>query len=337
MNVQRLTKIGIVVTASIIIFIWGLNFLKGKNFFRKETMLFALYNQVDGLSISSPVTINGFQVGQVRDIQVSENNTSNIVVKMAIEGKYNIHRDCMAMIYSADIMGTKAIKLILGTTNLVHESGDTLLVGVEGDLKDQVSAQMLPLKYKAENLMLSVDSVITVIRYIFNKNTQINLAKSFESIKTTIATLEHSSFLFDTLLQTERSKFSLILNNVSNITNSLKDITLLIKNNGDTFTKTINNMNAFSDTLANVNISKTLNETNEVLARFNSIVTKIDKGQGSLGMLVNDKVLYQQMSDASVNLNLLLKDIEKNPKKYVRFSAVDMGKTVITNEKDTVK
>ncbi len=176
--------IGLVVIGTIVIFIWGLNFLKGNNLFSSEQIYYAKYSSVDGLMQSSSVTLKGLKVGQIKSIRFV-NNGNNLVVEFSVTKPVNFPKNTIARIVSADIMGTKQLKLVLGNSTQRLHSGDTLIGETEGGLKEQVSMQMLPIKQKAEKLMSSLDSVLSVIQYIFNKDTRNNLRNSFGSIDQT--------------------------------------------------------------------------------------------------------------------------------------------------------
>ncbi len=317
--------IGIVVSATIAVLVWGINYLKGKNFFITEKQYYVVYNKIEGLTVSNPVTINGLRVGLVRDIYFYPDNSGRIVVKFVLTQDYKIPDSTIAMIYSTDLMGSKGISLNLSNSNKYYNIGDTLLPATEKDLKEQVSAQMLPLKRKAEELMFSMDSVMTVIQYIFNKQTRDNLSKTFESIKMTVRNLESTSISLDTLMRNEKGKLAIIFDNIESITTNLK-------NNNEKLTTILTNFSDISDTLAKANLYKTITNANKVLADASEIFAKIQRGEGSMGMLINNDSLYNNLNRSAYNLDKLLYDINQNPKKYVHFSLFDFGKTYNVDE-----
>ena len=170
MKKSRYIIIGIIVFITILIMTWGINFLKGKNFFRKEISYYIVYDQINLLEEAGPVTLNGLQVGIVKDIYLHPDNSGKIIVKIYItNNKVILHERSLARIYSLDLMGSRGIELIQGNTATMHISGDTLTAAMEGDLVDKVSAEILPVKRKAESLMASIDSVMAVIQYVFDE------------------------------------------------------------------------------------------------------------------------------------------------------------------------
>lgn len=324
-KIRTEVKAGIIVLITIGALIWGFYFLKGKDIFKNEDLYHAVYKRVDGLSESSLVLINGLKIGLVRKVDFISETDRNIIVTFAVPRDYKIQKNSVAEIFSLDLMGSKGIRINITSDSLFYKPGDTLISLIERDLKEQVSAQVLPLKSKAEDLLKSMDSVMVVIQYIFNESTRDNLSKTFASIKKTIENLEHSSVALDTLMQNEKGKLSRIFSNVESITHNLKA-------NNDQLTNVINNFSNISDSLAKSNIKSTIYNANQALTDANLILNKIKSGEGTIGMLLNNDSLYNNLERSSLNLDKLLKDIRENPKRYLHFSVFDFGKTVIVDE-----
>lgn len=300
--------------------------MKGKRFFKDPFYYYVIYNKIDGLELSSPVVINGMKVGKVREINFMPNRKGLLIVRFDLEKKFDIPDSTIAQIYSMDIMGTKAIQLSLGKSKKMHNVGDTLISSMELDLKDAVSAQVLPLKIKAEGLILAVDSILQVIKYIFNENTRDNMKQSFESIKLTVANLESTSKNLDTLVTSERGKLSRIFSNIESISFNLKT-------NNDKITNILNNFSSLSDTLVKSNIKNVILNADRILSKTNKIIEDINNGKGTIGMLINNDSLYRNLENASNNLNKLVFDINENPKRYVHFSIFDRGRTYLIKDK----
>jgi phospholipid/cholesterol/gamma-HCH transport system substrate-binding protein len=324
MRISNITKVGILVVATFAMLIWGISFLKGKNFFKQENEYYVIYDRVDGLSKSASVMLNGLKIGQVRSV-IFDQKTTKIIVKFAIGEEFTLPDSTVAQIMSSDLMGTKAIDLTYGKSTKFHEKGDTLISAIEESLKDQVSLQMLPIKVKAESLMSSMDSVLAVIQSIFNEGTRANISQTFTSIKMTIENLEKTSVTLDTMLRNEKGKIGKIFSNIEFITYNLK-------NNNQHITNIITNFSTLSDSLAKVNISKTLTQADKALKNANEILTKINTGEGSMGMLLNNDTLYNNLESSAHSLNKLLDDMQKNPKRYVHFSMFDFGRSIQVTE-----
>ena len=186
MKYKREISIGLVFIVALALFIWGFNYLKGFNLFKEQRVLYAVYDQVSGLTKANPVSINGLKVGQVSDIYFEPGYSGKIIVELTIETQLPIPKNSVALIYSSDLMGSKAIDLKLGSDTALAINGDTLLNQVEASLKEAVNQQIQPLKAKAEELIVSIDSVVTVIKQIFNEQARDNLTSSLASVQATL-------------------------------------------------------------------------------------------------------------------------------------------------------
>ncbi len=275
--------------------------------------MYAVYNQVGGLSKANPVSINGLKVGQVSDIYFEPGFSGNIIVEITVETQIPIPKNSIALIYSSNLMGSKAIDLQLGNDSVYINSGDTLNTRVEASLKEAVNQQIQPLKAKAEELILSIDTVVTVIKAIFNEKAKENLSNSLASIQQTFANLESASYNLDTLVSSEKTRLAQIMVNLESLTNTLRD-------NEGNINNILSNFSTLSDSLAQAHIPETFASINRVVSDVAVIVEKINNGEGSIGMLVNDDNLYKDLQKSAEQLHLLMEDIRLNPKRYVRFS-----------------
>ena len=331
MNKSGIIKIGALLVVAIVIVIWGINYLKGKDIFKKDDTYYVVYNKINGLSKSSSVTINGFKIGIVSSIKFYQDTSAYLVAELIVNNKYKIRKGSIAQIFSQDFMGTKAIQLLHGKDTVFFKDGDTIPGAIEGDLMEQVNMEMLPLKRKAESLMSSIDSAITMFRAVFNENTQENLRKTFASIKITISNLESSTFTLDTILTGEKSTLERIFSNVDSITLNLKD-------NNTEISNVIKNFSSISDSLVKADIARTILRTDSALLQFNQILSAINDGDGSIYQLLHNDTLYRNIENASYHLNRLLRDMHENPKRYVNFSLMDFGKTIYVEDKpDDIK
>ena len=326
-------KIGLVALSAIIILIWGISFLKGKNIFTNSTYFYSIYEEVDGMEVSANVRINGFTVGKVTDVFFHPDNSGKIIVKYEMYEEFVIPKNSVANIYNADLMGTKAIQLQIGNSALYASSGDTLFSSIEGDLKDEVNKQVLPLKNKAEDLISSIDSVMTVITTVLDKDARASLTNSLLSLNRTFSTMELAMVKLDSMIYYNDTRVTNILKNVESITSNLH-------NNNESLGNVIKNFESISDSLAKSQIRSTINNLDKSLNNFNDGITKINNGEGSIGLLINDKELYNNLSSASSQLDQLLIDMKKRPKRYVSFSLLGGQKTNLEfkkTSKDTIK
>jgi len=318
-KISKYTKLGFLIIASLFILIWGINFLKGIDILRRNTKYFVVYDKIDGLLKSSTVSVNGFQVGQVSEIKFMGDYSGRILVALSLKGDFKIAKGSTATIVSSDIMGTKSVKLEIVHSGEFYHPNDTIPGTTEKDLKEQVSMQVLPLKKKAEELIASLDSALTVVTYVFNKRTRQNLTQSFENINRTIANLESASGQLKETMN--NGKINSIITNVDSISTTFKH------SSGDII-NIIKKMSSLSDSLSKLNISPVFAEIESSVKGLNTIIKKLNTTDSSAGMLINDPVLYKNLNSLAGSLDLLLKDVRNNPKRYVHFSAFNMGKDV---------
>lgn len=313
MKYKKEISIGLVFIAALAFFIWGFSFLKGFNLFKEQRVIYAVYDHVSGLSRANPVSVNGLKVGQVSDIYFEPNFSGSIIVEITVETQIPIPRNSIALIYSSDLMGSKAINLQLGTDSVYIQNGDTLATKVEASLKEAVNQQIQPLKLKAEELILSIDSVVMVIKAIFNEKARENLSNSLASIQETFANLERASLNIDLLVEAEKTRLAAIMTN-------LETITTTIHENEENISNILSNFASISDSLAKAEIPRTFANINRVISDVAGIIEKVNNGEGSIGMLINDEDLYKDLQKSAEQLHLLMEDIRENPKRYVKFS-----------------
>ncbi len=305
--------IGVTFILALALFIWGFNFLKGKNILRKQYFYYAKYENIEGLEVANPVLINGLRVGQVNKVYFSPDLSGKIIVLMMLNQDFPVPSNSIARIISADLMGSKSIDLKLGTDATLAQPGDTLASSTEASLKDEVNAQVQPIKVKAENLLSSIDTLVVAIQTIFNESARDNLVKSFDDIRLTFNNLERTTSNIDTLVGTEATRIASILENIDSISYTLSE-------NRESISNIIVNMETFSDSLAQVDISGTFKKADATLAELEGILAKINEGEGTIGMLMHNDTLYMEINKSAEELNKLLEDIRLNPKRYVKFS-----------------
>jgi len=313
LKISKEFKVGFFFVLAIAAFIWGFNFLKGKNLFAPEKMYYAVYSQIGGLEKSNPVFINGLKVGQVSDLYFDPQMSGDVIVELSITSDFPVASNTVAKIFSSDLMGSKAVELVLGDAPAQAAYGDTLMTSLEASLSESVNAQIAPLKKKAEDLISSIDTMVVAVQGVFNKDIKNELLASIQSIKITFQNLENTSANLDEFVLTQSGRISSILYNIDMISNNLNE-------NEDEISNILANIEVFSDSLSHANIPETFAKLNQTVGEVNQIVDKINKGEGTMGMLINDDKLYIELEKSARELNQLVEDVRVNPKKYVRFS-----------------
>jgi phospholipid/cholesterol/gamma-HCH transport system substrate-binding protein len=299
-------KVGILITAALAALLWGLNYLKGKDVFTSRNKYYAVYSSVDGLVASNPVLMNGYRIGIVNDISFMPDNSGRLLVSLLVEKDVFVSRNSVAKIYNSDLIGTKALRIDLGNNTDRLEDGDTLVAELEQGLADKVGKELGPLREKTEALVVSIDSMVTMLKTVFDPNTRNNLQSGIGHMNNTLAS-------FDEMMNSDKGKLKIMIDNLASITTNLKE-------NNAQITNILNNLSQVSDTLAGEHFANTIRKAEEVMEQTNEIMSKINSGEGSLGQLVNDKGLYNNLDSTATSLDALLKDMKDNPKRYVHFS-----------------
>lgn len=299
--------------AALGLFIWGINFLKGKDVFSRERVVYAEYHEVSGLTKTNPVLLRGMRVGQVSKLVFHPNMKGSIMVTFSLDTDFPIPKNSVARIISSDLLGSKAVEIQIGNSTELIASGDTLMSSLETSLMDEVNAQVAPLKMKAESLLSSIDSLVVVVQAVLNDDARDNITKSLNSISSTFSNIEKTSNTLDRAVDEERLRIGEILRDAKTVTASLEE-------SSDDFNRLIENLALFSDSLIVADVPGTLRKADESIMQIGLLVEKINRGEGTFGMLMHNDTLYFELERSAEELNKLLEDIRANPKRYVKFS-----------------
>jgi phospholipid/cholesterol/gamma-HCH transport system substrate-binding protein len=307
LKIKNETKVGILATVAIAILVLGYSFLKGNDVFTSENTYYANYERVDGLTVSKPVYVNGYQIGRVSGLTLLPDGS--ILTEFKIDKKYQVPENTIARIASTDLLGGKAIVFDLGDSNVYAQTGATLNSDVQKNIMEQVE----PIQKKAEALFAVLDSVLTSVNSTISPDFQKNINRSLQSIANTLYTLENTAVQVDGMVGTQKSKISGILTNMESISANFS-------NNNEKLSNIFANLETVSDKAARLNFEETMNKANMAVSDLQLVVDSINNGRGSLGKLLNDDELYNNLEDASKSLDNLIIDVKQNPKRYVHFS-----------------
>lgn len=294
---SREAKIGIVTAIALAMLYFGINFLKGINIFTPDTRLYVQYERIDGIVPTTHVLINGYQVGQVSNIIFDYSKEAPITLELTVDKKLNVPKGTVAKIYDTGLMGDKAIELKLGKSNELCHEGDTLTGIIGGGMIDQVVEAVLP---PIEALVPRIDSVLCAIDSIVRDD---NVRKILAN--TAGATQE---------LKTASSKMNRIIDN------DLPPIMADVKN-------VTGKLSAAGNKFETVNWDKTLGELNNTLGNLRAATDKMNSSDNTLGLLLNDKAVYNHLDSTMQSANQLLIDLKANPKRYVHFSVFGQKST----------
>jgi len=308
-------KTGFSAVIAVVVLYFGMQYLKGINILDNSRTFYAEYDNIRGMQVGSSVLLNGYNVGMVGTIDLLIGDQTALLVTIKINKEFNIPINSVSKIINQDLMGTKGIALILGNSLEYAQSGDTILSAIENSLQEEVNAQILPLKIKAEQLIGSVDSVMMIVTAVLNKDTRENLRNSLQSLNETFLLMSSTMIKVDSLVGINDERISKVVRNLESITTNLES------SNGEIKT-ILTNFATLSDSLVKADIVETLRNVSE-------ITLKINNGEGSIGLLMKDDKLYANFEKSTRELAALLEDIKKNPSRYVNFSIIGGGKPYV--------
>ncbi len=300
MKRSKEVKTAVLALGTILLFIFGYSFLKGTNILDKDNTFFVTYDNVEGLAKASPVTINGLLVGKVKDITFLNNQGKLLVSFSVTESDFEFSKNSLVRIYSSGLLGGKSLGLYpeYDPENRAV-SGDTLVGSVEDDMLVAVTKALGPLEDKVNNTLVTLDVLLHSITDILDPKTRANLQKSIANLNTTMESLNDASSSLNGLLKENKGSLNNTFANLENMTT---------------------NFNSLSDSLSKLETGKLFSELQNVVTRFDTISSALQNGEGSMGKLLTDEQLYENLKGASKQLEELLEDVKLNPKRYLHIS-----------------
>lgn len=311
MKISNETKVGAIAVVAIAILILGFNFLKGKKLWSDDTLITGKYGNVMGLQNSNPIIINGLQVGTVYKI-TTDKNMRQIMVDMNITKDIYIPKNSIAIIKGNPI-GSTSIEIKLGDATQNLKDKDTIYTETSSGVFDDVLKKVDPVLYEVRKAVTSIDTLLGKFNTILDPTAQNNVASSLANLNRVTAMLVYSSASLNTLLNTQTGALAKSLNNVSSITSNFAT------NNGK-INSVMSNLDKTTQKFADLNFKRTLDTLDRTVNELRNMVGKFNNNNGTLGKLINDPSLYQNLASTGNKLNLLLDDIRINPKRYVNIS-----------------
>ncbi|HEY9221864.1 MAG TPA: MlaD family protein [Lutibacter sp.] len=302
MKITRELKTGVVAIAVIALFIWGYNYLKGQNLFDAASKTyFTEYSNVQGLNTASIVTLNGLEVGKVIAINFNPDPAKRgwLTVEFSVETNLEFSKNSIARIYSASLMGGKSLALVPSYEGETAKPGDFFKGEIEADVIASVSENLKPLFEKVGKAVVSADSVLVGINEIMDAKTKADLKSGIAELNATISNFNAISKSVNEMVATNKVKIGNTLTNAELMTNNFAKL---------------------SDSLANSNLGATIKNLETTVNSLNGILANAESGKGTLGKLLKDEEMYNNLTSASKELDELLREMKLHPKRFVHFS-----------------
>ncbi|MGB1206664.1 MAG: MlaD family protein [Chitinophagales bacterium] len=343
MKLSNEVKVGILATISLVVLFFGYNYLRGKGLFSSENTFYAEYEKVDGLLAANPVLMNGLQVGIVEQIYLKEDGSGKIMISFTVDPNVQVNSLTSANISSTGLLGDKALNLVISQPEAHIEttlmaSGDTIRGVEEVALTEMALNEINPIKEKVENMLATLDSTLVAVNYLLRSSEMIEtingLSRSVESVQSSIKNIDGILANVNDFTETDLKKIGGILSNTEDLTTGLK--MSLVKVDG-----LVSSAEKVTNNVANLELEKTVNTVNKTLATANgalaevtTITEKINRGEGSIGLLFKDDALYNNFAIASSDLDKLLVDFKANPKRYIGLSLINFDRSKKKKKKD---
>ncbi|MFK7813140.1 MAG: MlaD family protein [Maribacter sp.] len=299
MKLSREVKTGILVILGILAVVFGFSYLKSSSFFDNSSTFYAVYDNVGGLQSGTQVSINGLVVGNVSSIRFKDNQFKSVVTFNINEG-YRFSKNSLAEIYDTGIIGGKGVQVIPVFDGApLAKSGDTLQSSVKPGITDLVQEKLTPLQLKVEGAVTNADSLLMNVNDVLDARTKLELRQSIAGLNKLVSSFQVSANALNQVLSTNQKELDSSIKNVNTITSNFAKL---------------------SEELSKSDLAGTIKGLQGTVDNLNSLLLKIEKGEGSLGKLANDDEFYNNLSNASKELDLLLQDFRLNPKRYVNVS-----------------
>jgi phospholipid/cholesterol/gamma-HCH transport system substrate-binding protein len=311
MKINNETKIGLLAIVGVVLLVIGFNFLKGKSLFKKSTNIYAVYTDVQGLTKSNPVIINGLQIGRIENLDGGK-DMKHIIVTVTLSKDVNIPSNSLAVI-NPNLLGSPSLEIQLGNSTKYLHNGDTLITTLSGGAFDEALKMINPVLYEVKNAVKSLDSVLHIISGVFDPTTKSNVKGIIANLNATTASFAITSVSLQQMMNAQTGALAKSLDNFNTFTANLNS-------NNEKLNQILANTQTASAKIAAIDIQKTIDTLNIAVNNFKIGSSKINSKDGSLGLLLNDKTLYTNLEGTSNKLNILLDDIRVHPKRYVNIS-----------------
>jgi len=301
MKISKQAQIGILAVVTLAMLFFGFNYLKGSDIFSKANRYYVIYDNVDGLTASNPVTLNGLNVGRVERIDILQNRGNQLLVAVDVDKKIAIGRGTKALLADAGVLGGKVIILQVEQRGAQLKSGDTLITGKVAGIAALIREKTLPVLNNVDSLTLNLNRIVKQF-----DRTGLVLNRTLENVEATTGTLQLT-------IGENRQSLRGLLANLNNLSASLAQTEREIK-------PLLTKANTFADSLNALHLSQTLSSVNRSITTLQQMLADINSGKGTLGKLKGDEALYRNVNSTTASLDKLLTDLRENPKRYVHFS-----------------
>lgn len=309
MKFTKEVRIGLLVLVAFLVFFAGFYFLRGVNLFSSQVKYLAYFESVEGLSLSAPVQVRGLAVGRVASIELEGEATDRVRLVLEVDRDLKLPAGTVAVLNSGDLLGSKFIELEWGEGEATLEEGAVLETRKEGGLLDNISTEITPLILDMRQVVTTLDTVLQGINTMVDPATRRGLQNSIRSLD---ETMENLSALTGTL-ESESRTITRFLGHAESVASNLEA-------NNQRVTRILENLEATSGQLAAADLKGTVETLHNALREVEGLVHELNQDQGSLGLLIHDRQLYDNLTQTLYSLDRLLEDINRRPSRYINLT-----------------
>lgn len=281
-------KVGILTLLGLFIGWFGFNYLKGNSIFSKGLTFYSLYQDVEGLHVGSKVVLNGYPIGKVVTIKFLGGGSGRLVAEYVVtDESIEVSKNTVAQILSTDLFGSKAINLIIGDAADRAQTGDTLVSKDAEGMMSEINRRIAPYEERAKSMLIRVDTLLQTVQVSLNS--------------------------INNIMSAEKS-------NINQISSNLASVTANMKANNDHISGSLENIHILTDSLSKSDVNQILDNANLAVLSMKEAMDKLNNGSGTMGKMMNDSSLYVNLNKSAADLDVLLKDMQENPDRYVHFS-----------------
>jgi phospholipid/cholesterol/gamma-HCH transport system substrate-binding protein len=305
-KISNEVKVGTAALLTLVVFVWLFNFLKGKDLLRTTANYYAIYDRISGLEESSPIEVNGHKVGIVQSIEFVDPGSGKLLVTFSVRKEFKIPVNSVAQIVPVSLLGGMKVQLFYGEGPGFVNRGDTIRGRCDEPLTEKLAKELDPIKDKITSLITTLDTVIISVNDIMDSDFKKNLKGTMANLNGTTGSLER-------IVGSKEKDLKATLENIDKFS-------LMLAENAGSMGKTFTNLEEISDTLAAADLYGSVTRLKSSLEKASTMIDNMNSGKGTAGQLLTNDSLYANLSASLESMNLLLKDMKENPKRYVHFS-----------------
>jgi phospholipid/cholesterol/gamma-HCH transport system substrate-binding protein len=319
MKISNQLKVGLLTITTLALCLFGYNFLKNKNLFTTNKLYYAKFKEIGELNISSPVRIKGYKVGVVASIKESGPNLEEIIVGIEMKKEINIGKQSLAFV-NTSLLGVSTVDIRLDNSNGFYKLGDTITSSNDPKMLDELQKKISPIMGKVDNSLGHLDSLMVNANSVIDENLKANLKASLQNVTKLTTQLSETAASLQSLISSQTGTIATTMNSVKQFSGNLNGNNDKINAIMESFKTTADNLKTTTANFKDLKLDATMAKVNTAVDELTKMLKSVNNPDGSIGKLLNDKLLYDRINNTIRSVNVLMDDFKTNPKRYVNIS-----------------